>query len=196
MRRSIVFTLVLGGVVLAAFALTRSPARAQFVPEPCDFITGGGFVFTDDLARANFGAHGGCKNGEFWGHVNYVDHGGFMGQTPYHVDSTQITGYVTVPGSSNARDICGVARTNAGETVNFRVRMEDNGEGPDDPKDRFGIRLSNNYLVTTRPLGDGEPGGGNVKLHKDNPSTRTPPDEAAVCDVGVPEPEPTTPPSD
>jgi len=175
MRRSIVFTLILGGLVVTAFALTCSPARAQDVPNPCDFITGGGFVFKDDGARANFGAHGGCKHGDFWGHVNYVDHGGFAGQTPYHVDSTQITGYLTVFGFPNARDICGVARTNAGETVLFRVRMEDNGEGSNaTAPDRFGIRLSNGYLVTTRPLGGGGPGGGNVQLHQPNPSTTAP----------------------
>ena len=45
------------------------------VPQPCDFVTSGGFVLTDSLNMANFGAHGGCKNGQFWGHVNYVDHG-------------------------------------------------------------------------------------------------------------------------
>jgi len=205
MRRRVVFTLIGGGLVMAAFALTRSPARAQSVPEPCDFITGGGFVFKDDGARANFGAHGGCKNGDFWGHVNYVDHDPvpFAGsKSPYHVDSTQITGYLTVPGSPNARDICGVARTNAGETVNFRVRMEDNGEGPDDPKDRFGIRLSNGYLVTTRPLGGDDPGGGNVELHKRNPSNTGPnpaPDEATMCaglGVPVPSPSPTIVPPD
>jgi hypothetical protein len=146
------------------------------VPSPCDFITGGGFVFTDSGARANFGSHGGCKNEAFWGHVNYVDHGGFMGATPYHVDSTEITAYglvdPPVPGST-ARDICGVARTNAGETVFFRVRMEDNGEPG--TMDTFGIILSNGYHVTPSLLGAGGPGaGGNVQLHKENPSSTAP----------------------
>ena len=192
MRRSVAFLLIVGGLVVAEFALTRTPVSAQAVPDPCDFITGGGFVLTNDGARANFGAHGGCKNGEFWGHVNYVDHGGFGGQTPYHVDSTQITGYLTVPGFPNARDICGVARDNTGDIVRFRVRMEDNGEGSDaTAPDRFGIRLSNFYLVTTRPLADG-----NVKLHKPNDST-TAPDTLSDCgglappdDGGPPPPVP------
>src|SRR5438093_5007589 len=149
MRRRIVFMLAAGGLVVAAFALTRSRARAQAVPEPCDFITGGGFVFTDDGVRANFGAHGGCKNGSFWGHVNYVDHDPAANPSPYHVDSIEITGYLTVPGFPNARDICGIARTNDPNepTVTFRVRMEDNGEGSNaTAKDRFGIRLSNGYV--------------------------------------------------
>jgi len=189
MRRNVVFALIVAGVVVTPFALTRSRAHAQIVPQPCDFITGGGFVFKDNGARANFGAHGGCKNGSFWGHVNYVDHDAvpFAGtSSPYHVDSTEITGYLTVPGFPNARDICGIAQTNAGETVNFRVRMEDNGAGAGAPKDRFGIRLSNGYLVTTRPLGDAAPGGGDVTLHPFNPST-TAPGTPPVCPVPPPE---------
>src|SRR5262245_60639714 len=74
------------------------------VPSPCDFTTSGGFVVTDSLVMANFGAHGGCKKGAFWGHVNYVDHA-----SDYHVDSTKITGYLTPLQGSNIRDICGVA---------------------------------------------------------------------------------------
>lgn len=45
-------------------------AEAHMVPAPCDFVTAGGFVFKDDGDMANFGAHGGCKNGAFWGNVN------------------------------------------------------------------------------------------------------------------------------
>jgi hypothetical protein len=177
---------LVAAVVVAAGLLvsTTIPASAHFVPTPCDFITGGGFVFKDSGARANFGAHGGCKHGAFWGHVNYVDHGGFMGKTPYHVSSTEITGYLFDPAFPNARDICGFARTNAGEEgIRFRVRMEDNGEPGRD--DRFGIRLSNGYLVTARLLGGGGPGGGNIQLHKPNNSTTAPspaPTEFEMCD--------------
>src|SRR2546427_11206189 len=128
MRRSI-YRLVATPLVLAG-ALAAGSAHAHFVPAPCDFITGGGWVITDSGAKANFGAHGGCKNGAFWGHVNVVDHGGFGGATPFHVDSVEITGYLIDPVIPNARDICGFARTNTGEThVRFRVRMVDNGEG-------------------------------------------------------------------
>jgi hypothetical protein len=171
-RRS---AIAVGGLVLAAVALARVPASAHFVPVPCDFITSGGFVFKDDGARANFGAHGGCKNGDWWGNVNYVDHGGVEAARPYHVKSTEITGYLVDPDIPNARDVCGVARTNADETVYFRVRLVDNGEGSNAcAKDEFGIRLSNGYLVSTRPLADSGPGGGNVQLHKPNPSTTSP----------------------
>lgn len=143
-------------------------AQAHFQPTPCDFITSGGFVFTDSGAKANFGAHGGCKNGEFWGHINFVDHG-----TGLHVNSTEITGYLVDPPVPNARDICGIAKTNGPtETVRFRVRLVDNGEPGRD--DMFGIRLSDGYHLSTRSLADEEPGGGNVQLHKPNPSTTGP----------------------
>jgi hypothetical protein len=174
----VVSTLMAGALVgAAALLLASAPAGAHPVPVPCDFITSGGFVFTNTGDRANFGAHGGCKHEDFWGNVNYVDHGGFNGTRPYHVKSIEITGYLFE--GPNARDICGIARTNAGETVGFRVRLVDNDEpGTDETPDEFGIELSNGYLVSTRPLA-----GGNVQLHGDNPSTTGPPDpgEDAMC---------------
>lgn len=157
--------------------------NAHFVPVPCDFITGGGWVINNFNNKANFGAHGGCKNGQFWGHVNYVSREG--SNPPFHVRSTSITGYLIDPAFPNARDICGTAVTNTDENVTFRVRMEDNGEPGGN--DRFGIRLSNGYHLSTRELGpSGGPagGGGNIKLHKPNPSTTPPvpaPTEFQMC---------------
>jgi len=157
---------------LAAGIAVPTTANAHMVPAPCDFVTSGGFVFKDDGALGNFGAHGGCKNGEFWGHVNYVDHG-----TGYHIDSTRITGYLWDPKVPNARDICGWARLNDSDfEVQFRVRLVDNGEPG--RNDGFGIKVDNQhtagerfYDVSTRSLADDRNGGGNVQLHKSNPST-------------------------
>jgi hypothetical protein len=127
---------------------------------------------------ANFGAHGGCKKGKFWGHVNYVDHA-----SGYHVDSTAITGYLTPTPGSNIRDICGIADTNVDEPpVLFRLRLIDEGEPGS--SDNFGIRLSNGYHVPPKLLGAGFHGGGNVELHGANPSTTAPnpiPDELTMC---------------
>jgi hypothetical protein len=151
------------------------------VPSPCDFITGGGFVLTGSGAEANFGAHGGCKDGAFWGHVNYVDHGGFAGAVPYHVDSTEITAYGG-QSASTAREICGFATTNANEPqpVQFRVKMVDNGEPG--TNDTFGIVLSNGYLLNSVPLNNGGPGGGNIQLHKPNQSGITPSPTITLAD--------------
>jgi hypothetical protein len=38
----------------------------------------------------------------------------------------------------------------------------------------FGIRLSNGYLVTVRPLGEGGPGGGFIQFHNPNASNTAP----------------------
>jgi hypothetical protein len=148
-------------------------------------VTSGGFVLTDYGSKANFGVHGGCKKGAFWGHVNYVDH-----RTGYHVDSLEVTGYLTPYPGSNVREICGLARTNAAEDqpVWFRIRLVDNEELG--AADEFGIRLSTGYLVSTRSLNASHPGGGNVQIHESNPSTTAPdptPDEMTMCN-GVPSP--------
>ena len=83
-------SLIPAAVAFALGAAAPLPALATTVtPTPCDFVTGGGYVFKDDGAMANYGIHAGCKNGEFWGHINYVDHG--LG---LHVRSTEITMYV------------------------------------------------------------------------------------------------------
>jgi hypothetical protein len=156
------------------------------VPSPCDFTTSGGFVFSES-GRVNFGVHGGCKHGAFWGHVNVNDH-----QNDYHLESTAITGYLTPVPGSNVRDICGWGRTNRDpEPVRFRVRLVDEGEPG--TNDRFGIVVwsSTDYTVTTRLLGATGPGGGNVQLHEPNRSTTEPspaPDEEEMCE-GVPAPE-------
>ena len=165
-------------------ALLAGQAQAHFVPAPCDFITGGGWVIADSGAKANFGSHGGCKNGAFWGHVNVLDH---ATNPPGHLKSTRITGYLMDPAFPNARDICGEGEVsfNGGRfNVLFRVRMEDNGEPGG--LDRFGVRLSNGYVLTTRELGPPGPtgGGGNIQLHKPNPSTTGPtpaPSEFEMC---------------
>lgn len=174
-------------VPLAAVAIRPAVANLQAsggvggtgptVPAPCDFITSGGFVNTDSGRDANFGAHGGCKHDGFWGHLNYVDH-----TTGLHVDSVEITGYLTTDPPSNVRDICGIATTNGPDAqVRFRVRLVDNGEPG--TGDMFGIRLSNGYVVTTRFLNSGLAGGGNIQLHEPNPSTTGPTGlaEDAMC---------------
>jgi len=164
-------------VAAAGLVIVYTPVSAQ--PELCDSVSGGGFVVTNPGAAANFGAHGGCKNGAFWGHVNYVDHG--VLETPYHVSSLEITGYLEI--APNVRDICGIAQTNADEDpVYFRVRLV--GDGESEAVEAFGIRLSNGYLVTVRPLGEGGPGGGFIQFHNPNASNTAPEPalgEATMC---------------
>jgi hypothetical protein len=201
--------LVAGGLLVAAavtvltFSTGVTPAIAHEVPKPCDFTTGGGWILIPEESgnKANFGIVGGCKNGGFFGHVNYVDHNNGL-----HVSSTQITGYFdagNADGSlpSKHRDICGTATTNQLGNVWFRVRTIDaEQQNPPPPKDKFGIKLIGQnpdgsssgqvlYLVATRCLASGgatfdtvgtgtcsvtNPGGGDIELHKPNPSTTGP----------------------
>ena len=202
-----------GGLLLAALVVFRPvPAKAWSsgtqVPSPCDFTTGGGWIkiapgtasnaggLPESGQKANFGLVGGCKNGGFFGHVNYVDHNNGV-----HVSSDSITGYVNPcpqcppPEASNARDICGTADVTASGvdfgTFGFRVRTIDaEAQSSPPPKDKFGIELTDAsgnavYLVPTRCLADSaptggsatcssvNPGGGHIELHKPNPSTFT-----------------------
>ena len=162
----------LAGTLAAAAIGICAPAEVQahMVQAPCDFITSGGFVFKDSGAMANFGADAGCKHNDFWGSVNYVDH-----EFNFHLQSTQITGYLFEPANPNARDICGKARVNdSAFEVMFRIHLEDNGEPG--VNDKFGIIVDNwnaptrFYVVSSRQLANGQGGGGNVQLHKGNNS--------------------------
>ena len=138
-------TLFIVALVASALMFRVTPlAKAHIVPTPCDFTTGGGFVITDSGNHANFGLVGGCKNGGFFGHVNFVDHdtsGPFAG---LHVSSDSIDAYFEPAAGSNVRDICGTADTNLFGVVKFRARTEDNA----DPNpggsgvDKFGLKLT------------------------------------------------------
>lgn len=186
----IVFGFLASALLVSLLTFRSTPARAHIVPSPCDFTTGGGFVLTDSGNHANFGLVGGCKNGGFYGHVNFVDHdtsGTFAG---LHVSSDTIYAYFEPAAGSNVRDICGTADTNLFGTVKFRARTEDNA----DPNpggsgvDKFGLKLTgvsppyagmSAVVVSARLLA-----GGDIELHKPNPSNTgpsTPPDEITAC---------------
>ncbi|SRR6266404_1526390 len=181
------------GLLLVMLTFKSTPTAAHVMPAPCDFTTGGGFVITDTTPtdggqHANFGLVGGCKNGGYFGHVNFVDHdtaGFFAG---FHLSSVSIDGYFEPFEGSNVRDICGTARTNLpppNDTgIKFRARTQDNGE-PGNGVDKFGLKVTNPstgqsaVVVSTRLLA-----GGNIQLHKANHSTTgpsVPPDEITAC---------------
>jgi len=164
----------LASSLLVAGAAVVAPidAKAHWVQAPCDFLTGGGYIWTDgQVAMVNFGAHGGCKNGKFWGNFNVVDH-----QEGLHFVATEITGYLFDPDAPLARDICGYGRVNTQEEpVRFRMRLDDQGEPG--TNDRFGFAVDFGltapkrfYKVGIRKLNDGNGGGGNIQLHKGNRS--------------------------
>jgi hypothetical protein len=162
----------------AALVLVGSSVYAWEVPPPSDFLTGGGWILRANGAKANFGVGGGTKNFDWWGHLEYIDHG-----TGLDVHATSITAYLY--NDTNSRDICGWADTNQFGQVAFHLRAIDNGEPGDD--DVFIIRLGVHGTIVYTTEGDpdhtlGGPlqGGGNIQLHKGNDSntgtTNTPPD--------------------
>jgi hypothetical protein len=185
------FTTIVAAALIAP-ALTLGVRLVTAHEAPCDFLTGGGFIFTTASgthpdAKANFGVGGGCKHGSpTWGHLEYQDHG-----IGLNVHWTSITAYDVegdVPGDTSSdpktgqptgtRLICGTARTNLFGDVDFMVRASDQGEPGRD--DEFDIRLAQGgrIIYTTEveagapnTLGAGGPGGGNIQLHKPNPST-------------------------
>jgi hypothetical protein len=169
---------------------TEKPAMAW--PAPCDFLTGGGFIITTgggthDAAKGNFGVGGGCKHGlPTWGHLEYHDHGNGLNVhwtaiTAYLAEGDGVGDTITDPKTKQpigTRLICGTARTNLYGDVDFMVRARDSGEPG--VEDEFDIRLVSGgavvYTTEMEPvyphlLNDGNGGGGNIQLHKPNPST-------------------------
>ena len=127
-------------------------------PAPCDFVTGGGWITgTPSGAKGNFGVAGGIKNGAFWGHLNYIDHGNGM-----HVKATAVTGYSFDPNDTDCR-IIDYNVTIDGQSGTARVRVCDHGEPG--RNDIFEIQLSSGYYAGG-DLGGSQPGGGNIQLHK------------------------------
>jgi hypothetical protein len=170
-----IWTRLAPGIATLALALASGAANAD-----CDFLTGGGFIINNG-AKANFGVGGGCKHGTpTWGHLQYIDHGAGL-----NVHWTSITGYFREgPDTTDSkgrpigsRGICGTARTNRFGDVDFVVVAKDAGEPG--VNDEFDIRLvQNGHTVYTtefsgfpHKLNNGNGGGGNIQLHKPNPST-------------------------
>lgn len=152
----------------------------------CDKITGGGWIVVTSQpiphppAKGTFGAAGGCKHGQPWGHLEYHDHGNGL-----NVHWLTITGYVLFsndtpdendPKREGSRFVCGTARTNLFDEVDFVFFASDRGEPGVDDQFVLRLRKAGATVYTTEfdadsTLGGGGRGGGNFNLHKPNPST-------------------------
>src|SRR4029077_3659420 len=83
------------------------PAPPPPVCAGADFVTGGGWITgTPSGAKANFGVAGGIKQGQFWGHLTYIDHG----PNGPRVKGTGLTVYKVV--NPTTRHIEGTAQVN------------------------------------------------------------------------------------
>jgi hypothetical protein len=117
-----------------------------------DFVTGGGWINGPSGSKANFAVAGGVKNGAFWGHLLYIDHG-----TGMKVKGTGVTMY-TVGATPTTRHIEGTSDIN-GTAGTYAVDAADNGD-PGRGVDGFFITLSNGYKA------GGLLGGGKIQLHR------------------------------
>ena len=128
-------------------------------PKYCrDFVTGGGWINgnSDDHGhkndKATFGVSGGIKNGKFWGHLSYNDHG----KNGINVKSTKVTDYIVI--DSVTRQIEGIAKVGR-TSVNYTVVVKDLAEPGQ--YDSFSLVLWNGYDYSA----SGTLEGGNIQLH-------------------------------
>src|SRR3989442_2696339 len=129
------------GVADVIISSAHADITCQAAPPPpactgADFATGGGWITgTPSQTKANFGVAGGIKQGAFWGHLTYIDHGA----GGPHVKGTGVTAY----GETNAttRHIEGTAEVNGETGFTYKADVVDNGEPGD--HDYFAISLSN-----------------------------------------------------
>ena len=178
---------IIHSVAIALLVVAGQPVSAgiNLGGVACDFVTGGGFIVgsgsttppTSSLAegaRANFGVGGGVKHGAFWGHLEYNDH---STNPPMQVHGTGVTGYFLGTDPTTDRVITGTARINGADGFMYMVEVTDKGE-PGRGIDRFSITLSSNgpeFYEAGSNYGDGPIAGGNIQLHKANPSNTPPP---------------------
>lgn len=142
----------------ADFLLDCAPVPPPQSGEDCGKVTGGGWIIgTPSGEKGTFGVSGGLQGEDFWGHLNYVDHG-----TRLHVRSTAVIGYGDDPMDPNGRIIQYSVLIGTVEGT-ATVRVVDNGEPG--ATDLFEITLSNGYTANGE-LGGARPGGGNIQLHK------------------------------
>ena len=130
-------------------------------PQSCagastDFVTGGGWIVSpsDPKAKANFAVAGGIKNGSFWGHLMYIDHGNGL-----RAKGTAVSGYDLYPAfGPNGRQTIGSADVN-GAAESYEADVADDGE-PGHGVDKFQLLLNN------VPIASDLLAGGNLQLHK------------------------------
>lgn len=146
----------------------------------CDFLTGGGWIPNSGASgpganpgagngKATFAIEGGCKHGQGWGHLNYIDHGSGM-HVVGRAAADCATAYQVVsngPPNSNGqptgcRRMQGNAEVNGQPGFTYTVVACDNGEPG--TNDTFSVTLSNGYSNSATL------GGGNIQLHKGNRS--------------------------
>jgi hypothetical protein len=122
----------------------------KLCPADKDFVTGGGQISTPS-GTGTFAVAGGIKNGAYWGHLNFIDHGSGMKVKGTGVTRYDVTGLTT----RHIEGTCEV--TPQGDNV-YKVDVDDQGEpGRNDV-----------FTITLLPSGytaGGKLTAGNIQLH-------------------------------
>jgi len=134
--------------VIIAEAHADIQCGQRFCPQDKDFVTGGGWF---GEPRKNVAVAGGIKNGGFWGHLLFIDHG-----TQVKVKGTGVTAYEVVPGTTRRR-IEGTFDMNGQPGGEYEVEVDDRGEPGRD--DIFALSLNRT------PVAAWILDGGNIQLH-------------------------------
>ena len=142
------------GIIVSSAHSDITCGSNQPTPTAKDFMTGGGFITTNN-AKDNFGFVAGLKPGQTTpsGQLNYVDHG-----TGMHVKSSDITQY---SGNGNCRTFSGPASVDDQSGYTFTVTACDNRDSGSGGS-TFSLTLSppTNGYTASGPLS-----GGNIELH-------------------------------
>jgi hypothetical protein len=150
---------VVPGAADVIVSSAHADISCQSAPPPppgctaADFVTGGGWITgTPSGAKGNFGVAGGIKQGAFWGHLTYIDHG----PGGPRVKGTGVTAYRVV--DATTRHIEGTAQVNGQDGFTYQVDVVDNGEPG--RNDSFSLQLSSSGYRAAGTLA-----GGNIQLH-------------------------------
>ena len=142
------------GLVQAGLTVNGAPPPPE---SDCGKVTGGGWIVTPSGAKGTFGMSGGIRRGEFWGHLQFNDHGAGL-----KVHSTAVTGFQFDATDPNGR-IINYNVTINGAPGTATLRVVDNGEPG--RNDIFDLTLSTGYRAAG-DLGGARSGGGNIQVHK------------------------------
>ena len=138
---------------VADVAIARAHAditcTGSLCPADKDFVTGGGWIDTAS-GKGTFAVAGGIKNGGYWGHLIFIDHG-----TGMKVKGTGVTDYIVL--SETRRRIKGTCEIDGQSGYSYIVEVDDQGEPG--RNDWFQIDLTNGYSAA------GNLEGGNIQLH-------------------------------
>jgi len=146
------------GVICQAHADITCGAGGPPPPGECGKLTGGGWIVgTPSGAKGTFAVSGGIRFGQFWGHLNYIDHG-----TGMHVTSTAVTGFTIDPTDPDCADITYDVTIDGNPGTAYVVACD---KGEPGVNDTFSIALSSGYSASGS-LGGSGPGGGNIQMHK------------------------------